>query len=196
MTTTYTSPLVALVHGMQAYQGSRKLPFVVGAAGWKQRAQQLNQAPTTGANRVLVIPGDIPTSPGQLTDGGELVRGKITGFDPRPLFQWNQLATVSVWAVAGPPFDQTNEEKNIEALTNLLEWTMQAIHHAVDPDTETPVGLANIETPIRARWTPNTECKYGLEVLLSLSIKTPLYDYSYDLTTTAQPAVHRDPIAP
>lgn len=163
-----TSSLLALANGVRVYMASVNPSVTVAVTGWKQRAQHLNQG-APGANRILLIPGDLQGRDGKLDR--EL---RNTGRNPRVLITWERLVTMSVWACDTSQKD--SDEAQIVAVENLLEQAIQAVHTGVDPDTKTPVGLANI-TWGSVRWTvANQEMAFGREVLVDFTQQAVFLD--------------------
>jgi hypothetical protein len=161
-----------LVHGMRAYFQVNGIPANVTACGWKQRSQQLNQGPG-GAMRIVLYPGREPS--GSSGAAGTLTRGHRPSTDnPRALVTWEHQLTMSVWAV--DKTDTYNEELQISAVETLLEYAIQAVHNAVDPTTNTPVGLAAIEWGDVRYTLPPIEMRFGQEIMVEFMHKCPLFD--------------------
>lgn len=167
-----TSATLALVNGMRAYLSTIDSTINVAAAGWRQRPQQLNQG-SPGANRIVLYPGREPG--GTSGDGGELTRNRMPSTDnPRALVTWIRPMTMSVWAVDNT--DTYNEELQIAAVERLLELAVQAVHNAVDPATNTPVGVATVEWGALRYTNPPVEMRFGQEILVEFLHKCPLFD--------------------
>lgn len=192
------STLVGLSDAVRLWFAARTEGVSVPPVGWRQRVQKLNEG-TGRANRVLFMPGaiasgDVP----EVTDLGKLLRGRQSSNNPRVLFEWDIPFTMSVWAV--DMTDRNDEQLQIIAVTNLLELALQAVHNARLPenpgDPASPlisVGLANLITPATVRIvTRNAEQYFGREILVGMSMKTPLYDKTF-ATGTGTPALHPDP---
>lgn len=193
------SPLVGLSDAVRIWFAARDATVSVPPVGWKQRAQRLN----FGANqsrRVLFMPGLIPNGDvPDVTDMGKLVRGRQTSANPRNLFEWDVPVTLSLCAV--DISDVQDEQKQIIAVTNLLEPALTACLNArlpQDPtDPASPLlnpGLANFITDamtVRVV-TRNVDGAYGRELLVALRMKTTLFDKTY-ATGTATPALNPVP---
>lgn len=141
-----------LVHNVDA--------SVVVELGFRKRPQQLNQSPGR-ANRIVFIPSSpnggagalvAPRSPGNRAD------------DSRILRTWHRELTVSIWAV--DPTDRSDEAKQLEAIETLLELTMQAVQRVAH-------ATAEWGDPV---WTVPAEISFGLELLVPLTFKTPIFD--------------------
>lgn len=187
-----TVGLIALVRGMRAYLAQ---PWVactatVTALGWRQREQQLNQG-MGGANRITLYPGLEPS--GAYGQGGELTReNRPSTNNPHALVTWRKPVTMSVWAV-----DTTStydEEAQIAAAENLLELAVRAAHNAIDPSTNTPVGVANIEWSSVRYTKPPVNMGFGQEILVEFLQKCPLFDRTVDLATP-MPGLNRGKIS-
>lgn len=160
------SGLVALVAAVQSYFDAHDVTAKV-VLGWKQPTQQINQGPG-GANRVVFIPSD-PTG-----KGGKIVAPQQPGLrnfgDPadvaaRALYDWERFVIVSVWAADGS--DPHDEGKQIEAVEDLFESTIQAVHAFAKNN---------------ARWgdvawtTSPVEHVFGRELRAGLTFRHPLFD--------------------
>lgn len=173
--------LTALAAGMQAYFVKFGFTTVVDF-GWRARSSVLNQGPG-GANRIVIVPGDPKSG-----KGGPLKRGRQAQTNPRVLFEWDALATLSIWGV---DTNDTNDERlQYAATVNLLEVTMRALQNAVDPITLTPVGVANLTLGEPSWSVENTEMYFGRELLLPITQKGPLLDRVID-TIQPTPVINR-----
>lgn len=166
------SATVAMVHGMRAYLKAIGVDANVTACGWKERPQQINQGPG-GANRIVLYPGRKPG--GETAAAGELTReNRPSTTNPRALITWRKLMTMSIWAA-----DTSNlqdEELQIAAVEQLLEWAIQAAHYAVDPATQVAVGVANLEWGSLEYTIPPVNMRFGQEIMLEFTQKCPLFD--------------------
>lgn len=161
------SGLVALVASVQSYLTARNVTANV-SLGWRQDTKQINQGPGR-ANRIVFIPSD------QGGRGGKIIGTQQPGprrfgsptadTTARALFDWERSLLVSVWAVDGS--DPHNEAKQIEAVEDLFEWTIRAVHHSAFNN---------------ARWgdvawtTSPTEHQFGRELRAGLTFRHPLFD--------------------
>lgn len=166
------SGLLALVAGVQAYLSARGVTANV-SLGWKQPTKQINQG-TGRANRIVFIPSD----PGG--KGGKILATQQPGqrrfgtptfdVDARALYDWERQLLVSVWAADGEsPHD---ESKQIEAVEDLFEWTMRAVHYVAKNN---------------ARWgdvnwtTSPVEHQFGRELRAGLTFRHPMFDVESEL---------------
>jgi hypothetical protein len=199
--------LVALSDGVRAFFAANQIPADVTPVGWKYRTFQLNQGPG-GGSRVCFIPGRIdPSMPGppKVIDAGKLSQpstaappgvaragGLKDGVrNPRPLRSWHHIVSVSIWGV--DPTDTSNDELQYAATVALFEQTIQAMHFSVDPVTEIPVGMANLEHEGASWVLPPVERAFGRELVLFFVQHGPLYAPAKDVTTP-QPAIIKGPI--
>jgi hypothetical protein len=162
------SGLVALVTNVQSYFTSRSITANV-SLGWKQETKQINQGPGR-ANRVVFIPSPPSGAGGRLVGAqqpGPRRFGPGVGGDTsaRSLFTWERQVLVSVWAA--DTSDPHNETKQLEAIEDLFELTVRAVHAA---------------TQANAQWgevtwvlSPN-EHTFGRELRAALSFAHPLFD--------------------
>jgi hypothetical protein len=161
------SGLVALRGAIESYFTTRGVTATV-ALGWKQPTQQINQGPG-GANRVVLIPSDPSGKGGRLVGaqqpGPRVFGPQSDGLTARSLYTWERFVVVSVWAVDAT--DPANEPKQIEAVEDLFEWTVRAIHAFAHND---------------ARWgdvawtTSPVEHAFGRELRAGLTFRHPLFD--------------------
>lgn len=173
--------LTALAAGMQGYFTKYAIDTVV-AFGWRARSEILNQGPG-GANRIVIIPGDPKSG-----KAGPLKRGRQAQTNPRVLFEWDALATMSIWGV---DTNDTNDEKlQYAATVALLELAVRALQNAVEPTTMTPVGVANLTLGEPSWSVDNTEMYFGRELLLPITQKGPLLDRPIS-TIIPTPVVNR-----
>jgi len=214
------SGLLALRDGMAANFEAWGVMATVGVVSFKERWRQDNQGPG-GANRVLLMPGahDGSETP-KSVDGGELTKPRHTHAQVRELAGWNKLVTMSVWAVdASSETAKADAASQIEAVEDLLELAVRAAHNAVIlgpaappeplaqgtaianggqamqtlvPPAPLAVGLADIVWG-KVRWIqPPVEWAFGLELLVQLVHRGPLFDVFEDHAFPS-PVVHRNP---
>lgn len=196
MATSGLSGLLALERGVRAYFQQFGVAATVDV-GWTARSRQSNQGPG-GAARVVFIPGRYKAGEGAPSslDAGTLGRiGEQNQDDGDPALRalawWPYPVTCSVWAV--DPDQPTDERGQIGAVEDLLELTIQAIHNAVDPVTQTNVGFANVLEWGPATWTlPPGERAFGRELTFTFVLQVPLRDQPVSLAHP-QPNVNRDP---
>lgn len=158
------SGLVALVSSVRSYFEQRNIVTSV-SLGWREAAKQVNQG-AGRANRVVFIPSD-PGGRGGPLSAAHQPGARHFGNDTtaRALYTWERNLVVSVWAVdADNPND---EEAQIEAVEDLFEWTIRAVH---------AFAFNN------ARWgetnwlvNPN-ERQFGRELRAALTFKHPMFD--------------------
>lgn len=190
---TNTVGLIALANGMRVYLKSQGVSATVTAVGWNQRPQQINQGPGQ-ANRIVLYPGFEPG--GNSGAGGELTRDHRPsrgGQETRGLLTWMKAVTMSVWAC--DVSDRHNEELQITAVENLLERAIQAVHNSIDPNTNTPVGVGNIEWGSVRYTNPPAEMRFGQEILVEFVQKCTIFDKDISYCSP-QPSVTRDPNSP
>jgi hypothetical protein len=203
------SGILGLARGMRAFFASPLTPSPNGApvvaVGWTPRSRQDNQG-AGGAGRIVLIPGEFdatsPATPKSLRAGtidrdfeqnfvgnqGNLVGNQ----NMRIRAMWHAALTCSVWAV--DPDQPQDEEGQIGATEDLLEFAIQALHYAVDPVTGQTVGAANVEYG-EASWTlPPGEAGFGRELTFGIVIRVPLFDPPTVLAFP-KPAIARNPAA-
>lgn len=164
------SGVVALVGGVQSYFAARSVTAAV-SLGWKQPTAQVNQG-TGRANRVVFIPSDSSGRGGRLSQDGLQPGARYFGPPASPadttvraLWTWERSLVVSVWAV--DTTDPHNEAKQIEAVEDLFEWTVRAVHYFAHNN---------------ARWgdvawtTSPVEHSFGRELRAALTFRHPLFD--------------------
>lgn len=160
------SGVVALVASVRAYFEARDVTANV-ALGWREPTKQINQGPGR-ANRVVFIPSDESGKGGKLAptqQPGARYFGNPPDTTARALYTWERQLVVSVWAVDGAnPHD---EALQIEAVEDLFEWVVRAVHAFAHND---------------ARWgdvvwtTEPVEHQFGRELRASLTFRHPLFD--------------------
>lgn len=164
---TINSGLVALVTNVQSYFTSRSVTANV-SLGWKQPTKQINQG-TGRANRVVFIPSDTSGRGGKLVGtqqpGPRAFGSPTQDTSVRALYDWERELLVSVWAVdTSNPHD---EAKQIEAVEDLFEWTVRAVHYAAHNNARW--GAVN--------WTTEpVEHSFGRELRAGLTYRHPLFD--------------------
>jgi hypothetical protein len=196
------SGLLGLARGMRAYFAAQEavagiVPSVV--VGWTRRSRQDNQG-AGGASRVVLIPGlfDATASAPKSLQAGVIDRsGEQNAVNLVPVLRalawWHQAVTCCVWAV--DPARPQEEEGQIAATEDLLELTIQALHNAVDPETGTPAGFANLESFGEPVWTlPPGEAAFGRELVFPFTLDVPLFDQPIQVAYPS-PAVARNPAA-
>jgi hypothetical protein len=197
------SGLIALSDGMRAYFQQWQVPAVITPVGWRYRTFQMNTQSPGGGSRVCLIPGKIdPSQPGvpKVLEAGTFTQPALSSpgprmgpatsntNNPRPLAAFHKIVSLSIWAV--DPSDTSNDELQLAALENLLDWTYQAMHNAVDPVTKTPVGLANLELQ-DAVWTlPPVDRAFGRELVAYFVAHGPIFDQAQAIITP-QAAIER-----
>lgn len=149
---------------------------MVGTTGWKQRQKIINQGQGQ-ANRVLFIPGN------DKGEEGDLVQPRRTNSNPRSLWKWERIFTCSIWAVDSS--DIANEELQIQASSNLLQLTLQAMQWYASAD----IVLHKIRRdPVHTENLP-----FGREVLVEGIHREPLFDIPQAVVTGFTPNVQRNP---
>jgi hypothetical protein len=192
------SGLIALSDGLRAFFAANAVPAIVTPVGFRYRTFQTNQGPD-GGSRVCLIPGKIdPTSPAppKVLEAGTF-RGASQSANrsgpggPRPLATWDRIVSLSVWGV--DPSDTSNDELQLAATENLLEWTYRGLHAAVDPVTGKNVGLSAVELQDAAWVAPPVERAFGRELVAWFVHSGPLYDLVPRLTFPT-PVLTKGPI--
>lgn len=166
------SGLSTLVTNVQAYFTAHSVAAEV-RLGSQERDWQLNQS-VGGAGRVTFAPGDSGGRGGTLSRD---IRGP--GGNPRPIFNWAQIAMVSVWAVDGAQID--SDAAQIVAAEALFEQTMRAIQYSAKADVKGADVL----------WTPRGELNFGREIMLTLHFDGPLYDAANGVANLTNKALTR-----
>jgi hypothetical protein len=158
------------------------VPPTVGATGWKQREQILNQG-GGGANRVLFLPGN------EQGEEGVFAQPRRTSGNPRSLWKWERLLTMSVWSF--DPSDPDNEEVQIAASDNLLEMSIQALQWFASADYILQKARSG------ARWgdkpAMSANLPFGREVLIEFIHREPLFDVPTVVVTGVTPNVIKNP---
>jgi hypothetical protein len=169
--------------------------------GWTARSRKDNQGPG-GANRVCVMPGKFDPSTGQPkpVGAGRINRNSAQDFAQTATETYRILAwrdedvTIAVWA-ANPELPQ-DEEQAYGASLLLQMLTIQAIHNAVDPLTQTNAGFGQIEDYGDTTWSlPPGEQAFGREFMLGLVLRVPMLDAPIELAFP-QPVIDRGPFLP
>jgi|HubBroStandDraft_6_1064221.scaffolds.fasta_scaffold10345_3 hypothetical protein len=190
------SGIAGLVRGVREYFRIRGETTAIHLS-WKARDRKDNAGPG-GANRVIFIPGEFDAATGEpkALPAGRLTRDAPMNFasvDPRvgPLLWWQYPATCAVWAV--DPEHPQDDERSIEFVEALVELTIQGIHNAVDPETCTPAGFANIIEWGDAAWTrPPQEAAFGKELCFGFTLLVPMLAAPVGIAYPS-PVVTRDP---
>jgi hypothetical protein len=169
------------------YGGTGLPEPAVGIVGWKQREQQLNQAPE-GGNRLLIIPGH--GRYGTRQHGGleqprhsgigtrEMSRQSSIG-EPAALWTWPRKFTLSVWSYA--PSSPDDEPTQIAASDSLLELAVGALVAAGRGSIKPAGDLYQDE------WSVNLG--FGLELLVPFTHGEPLYGLPKDVITDVSVAI-------
>lgn len=176
-TVTFQSGLLGAVDAVRAFFAQNNVDAVV-EAGWKRRVRQDNQS-ANGAGRVVFTPSGSDDG-----DGGKLAQVRFPGprnlRDPsatnptkvvgsvRSLLEWERRVLVSVWAVDVDPQRREDEAAQIQAVEDLFEWTIRAVHSA-------PGAFASVVWG-STRWTPPLERAFGLELRFDLTFRHPMFD--------------------
>ena len=167
MTVLLKSGLTALVDSVRTYFEARNVTANV-SIGWKEASKQVNQG-AGRANRVVFIPSDPSGRGGKLV--GAHQPGMRTFGSPtkdasvRALYTWERQLVVSVWAVATDA--PNDEERQVEAVENLFEWTIRAVHAFAFVNAQW--GDVNwLAAPI--------ERQFGRELQAGLIFRHPMFD--------------------
>jgi hypothetical protein len=125
---------------------------------------------------VVIIPGTFDgTLPARPMDGGTFgPPEKKKSWNPRELAEWTRTITFSIFAVDKD--NKQSEEHQIEALEQLIEWTLRASWNAVDPVTGINVGGPSLEWGKSILLHPPVQMAYGRELLLQATYKHPFFD--------------------
>lgn len=197
------SGIIALSDGVRAFFAANAIPAVVTPVGWRYRGFQMNESAPGGGSRVCFIPGKIdPTAPASpkvldagiitqptLTTPGPRLGGVQSGVgNPRPLAAFHKILSISIWGV--DTSDTSNDELQLAATEQLLDWTYAAMHNAVDPVTGKIVGMLDIELT-DAQWVvPPVDRAFGRELVLFAIAHGPIFDLPIGYTTP-QAAIER-----
>lgn len=194
MTIIIKSGFIAAVSAVESFLEANGVSANV-EVGWKRRTQQINQG-SGGANRVVFTPSaddagaggalTPPRFPGQrnVRDGSSAVVANI-----RALLTWERKALVSVWAVDKSAL--TSEAAQIEAVEELFEWVVRAVHSA--PGAFGSVAWGD------ASWTVPAERSFGLELRAGLTFSHPIFDQPRTLahpTGAVARAAYTPPVTP
>ncbi len=181
---TPKSGLLRLRDLVFAYFEEHEIAAIVAPVGLKYRSFALNQAPG-GANRVVFVPGEFdgsnaikPRRYGSLTRES---RNHASAGNPRELASWDRPITLCIWSapVAGVPRD---EGETLGAAEDLLELVVRAVHEAGGADVTW--GAVTINAPPQ-------ENGFGIELLVSLTQRGPLFGATLDYTM-AGPVLSKD----
>lgn len=167
MAVNITSGLTALVNGVRSYFTGAGLTANV-SVGWKEAAKQVNQG-TGRANRVVFVPSDLGGRGGTLTavqQPGQRNFGTPTvDTAVRALQDWERTLLVRVWAVDST--SPNDEEKQIEAVETLFEWTIRAVQSFAKNNGRWGA-VEWLAAPI--------ERQFGRELQAELVYRHPLFD--------------------
>lgn len=174
---------MALVASVRAFFVANGVTATV-AAGWRERTKQINQGPGR-ANRVVFTPSDDSGKGGRIVGtqqpGQRQFGAPDATISTRALYDWERVVTVSVWAA--DTSDLHDEEKQIEAVEDLFEWTMRAVQASAFNN-----GLWG-----DVIWTVDpTEQVFGRELRASLVFRHPMFDTPNDVVFP-QGAITQDP---
>jgi|HubBroStandDraft_2_1064218.scaffolds.fasta_scaffold00255_8 hypothetical protein len=164
-------------------QEGRLLP-TTDTVGWRKREQVINQRPDTGGNRVLFLPGHglgDSRSHGKLTLGPNLSTGNARATNPRVEWRWFRKFTVSVWSY--DPCDATNEVKQLNAATDLLEFTVGALSATLG------AAIRGGEEITQDKFSINLP--FGIEYLVPMSVDSRLFGLPRDTITEVTPVVNK-----
>jgi hypothetical protein len=162
-----------MVAGVQAFFTARGVTANV-SLGWKEASKQVNQG-AGRANRVVFIPSDRSGRGGALKLDRNLQPGQrhfgspVKDASAKALYTWERLLTVSVWAVDSTA--PNDEGKQIEAVEDLFEWTIRAVHDFAHASAQWGE-VAWLATPI--------ERQFGRELQASLVFRHPMFDTPQD----------------
>lgn len=161
--TIQTCPLDTLINGVRDYFTAQNVGAEV-RLGFRERSKQINQG-AGSANRVVFYPG--------ATGKGGKISGVLgPGGNPRPLYIWDMLLTVSMWAC--DMSDPNDEAKQISAAFFLVERTTQAIHRVA--------GVAGQFQTLD--WTVSpVERVHGVEVVGTMHLCANLFDVELETVT-------------
>lgn len=162
-----------MVTSVQAFFDARDVGANV-SLGWKEASKQVNQG-AGRANRVVFIPSDRSGRGGALKLDQNLQPGRRRfGTAPndvstKALYTWERLLTVSVWAVDSTA--PNDESKQIEAVEDLFEWTIRAVHDFAKASAQWGE-VSWLASPI--------ERQFGRELQASLVFRHPMFDTPQD----------------
>jgi hypothetical protein len=184
MTTANIDGIVALSNAVAATftANTYEIAGVPVQVGIGLKARSLWSVP-----RVVFIPGEFDGTlpPKPLKEGTLKSPEQSKSFNPRELVSWERLVTLSVYAFDGS--DPQNEALQIQAVTNLLEVTLQAIKGAFTPNLSPtdPItkelgytgqqGAMFDGAPV-TRVYPGVEFTLGCEMLVTFTQLGPLFD--------------------
>lgn len=182
------SGIIYLRDAVAKFFSDNSIPATVPPVGLKYRSFTLNQTVPGNANRVVFIPGEFDgTLPLQVRPYGTLsreTRNATSVRNPRELVAWDRPITLSIWSapIPGRPED---EGSAIAIAEDLLEQTVRAVTYTsingVSLNASIVWGDVNIVSP------PN-ENSFGIELLVSLIQKGPLFDITLEVVQ-AEPVI-------
>lgn len=179
---TPRSGLLQLRNAVSDYFEYFGVGAVVAPVGIKYRSFTLNQSVPGNGNRVVFIPGEFDGSnePKPRRYGGlnRETRNHSSVVNPRELCNWDRPATVSVWA-APVPGQSKAEDATINIAEDLLEQVVRAICTSYGGRADITFGGITINSPPQ-------ENAFGVELLLSIVQRGPIFDLTHDFV---QPAV-------
>lgn len=190
MSIIITSGFLSAVAYVREFFADRELEAAIAVVGFKQRMQQLNQAPATRGNRVVFQPSDDSGKAGSI-----VIARQVGDRDIRPavdaprvatirsLAEWERLSMVSVWAF--DPAEPEDEEAQAQATESLFEWVVRAVHSA-------PGAFANAIWG-DVQFTPTKERSLGLELRASLVFRHPIFDEPREVVYPTSATVNRNP---
>lgn len=171
---TPRSGLLQLRNAVAIYFEEYSIPATVAPVGLKYRSFALNQSAPGNANRVCFIPGvftggekPAPRDYGTLSRTG---RNHASVVNPRELLSWDRPITLSCWS-APEAGNSRDEGTTIGLAEDLLEQVVRAVHTA---------GLADITWGGVTINMPTTENSFGVELLVAISQRGPLYGVTLD----------------
>jgi len=185
------SGVLVLRNAVADYFSDRNVPALVAEVGLKYRSFLLNQAPDC-ANRVVFIPGEFTgENAPKPRPYGKLSRETMNSasvVNPRELLAWDRPLTVSIWAAPVPgAVDKIGVATAVAE--DLLEQVVRAVTYASDGKGNSLA--ASVEWGEVTITNPPEENSFGVELLVSLIQKGPLFDETLE-TVQAEPALSED----
>ncbi len=167
------SGILRLRDDIAKYFALYNVPATVPPVGLKYRSFALNQSAPGNANRVCIIPGEFDGSavpkPRRYGTLSRSNRNHASVNNPRELASWDRPITISCWSA--PPPGQAKDEGAIIALAeDLLQEVVRAVHASGCSDITW--GAVTINAPV--------ENPFGVELLVSITQRGPLYDTTLD----------------
>lgn len=171
---TPRSGLLQLRNAVAVYFEEYDVGAAVAPVGLKYRSFTLNQSAPANANRVVFIPGvfDGNEKP-KPRDYGVLsrrVRNSSSVQNPRELLTWDRPITISCWSAP-----EAGNSKDEGATLNLAEDLVEQVVRAVQVHSH-----ADIEWGAVTINMPSTENNFGVELLLAITQRGPLYGVTLD----------------